>query len=75
MSATSTRTRALLYYAGQQILWGLMTAVAAAASPPVWDGRGHKAAAVGAAIAAGLFGVLLLLAWFAGRPRRSRGRR
>jgi ubiquinone biosynthesis protein len=64
----------ILYYAGQQLLWGMLGA-AAAALATVWEWRGHGRLAWAAAIAAGLFGVLLVLAWFAGRPRRARPRR
>jgi predicted unusual protein kinase regulating ubiquinone biosynthesis (AarF/ABC1/UbiB family) len=64
----------VLYFAGQQLLWGLLT-VAGAALATVWEGRGHPRLAWGAVIAAGLAAVLLVLAWFGGRPRRSRSRR
>jgi ubiquinone biosynthesis protein len=64
----------VLYYAGQQLLWGML-GVAAVAMATVWEWRGHGRLAWAAAIAAGLFGGLLVLAWFAGRPRRTRARR
>ncbi len=64
----------LLYYSGQQILWGLLT-VGAAALATVWSGRGMPRAAWAGAIGAGFFSLMLVLAWFAGRPRRSRSRR
>ncbi len=63
----------LLYYSGQQILWGIMTAMAAALGT-VWSGRGMPRAALAAAVASGFFAVMLVLAWFAGRPRRMRRR-
>ena len=59
----------LLYYSGQQILWGLLTASSAALGT-VWSGRGLPRAAWAAGIGAGFFGLMLILAWFAGRPRR-----
>ncbi len=64
----------VIYYTGQQLLWGMLV-VAAAALATVWDGRGHGRLAWGAVIAGALFGVLLVLGWFAGRPRRPRPRR
>jgi predicted unusual protein kinase regulating ubiquinone biosynthesis (AarF/ABC1/UbiB family) len=64
----------LIYYSGQQILWGMLAA-AATFLATVFSGRGQGRGAVLAGIAAGLFGVLLILAWFAGRPRRRRSRR
>jgi predicted unusual protein kinase regulating ubiquinone biosynthesis (AarF/ABC1/UbiB family) len=64
----------VIYYAGQQLLWGLL-GVAAAALATVWEGRGHRTFAIVGVAAAGLFGFLLVLAWFAGRPRRPRPRR
>jgi len=63
----------LLYYGGQQILWGLMSA-AAAALALLFDGRGLTGRAWVAGIASGLFGVFLLFTWLAGRPRRIRRR-
>jgi predicted unusual protein kinase regulating ubiquinone biosynthesis (AarF/ABC1/UbiB family) len=64
----------LIYYSGQQVLWGVMTA-AAAALATVWSGRGHPRAALAGGVAAAFFGLMLVLAWFAGRPRRLRARR
>jgi ubiquinone biosynthesis protein len=64
----------LLYYSGQQILWGILT-VGAAALATVWSGRGMARAAWAGAIGAGFFALMLVLAWFGGRPRRSRSRR
>ena len=63
----------MLYYGGQQILWGLLTA-AAAAMAMLFDGRGYTGRAWAAGIASGLFGVFLLFSWLAGRPRRLRRR-
>ena len=63
----------LLYYGGQQILWGMLTA-AAAALAVLFDGRGQPTRRVGVGIAAALFAVFLLLTWLAGRPRRWRRR-
>ena len=63
----------LLYYGGQQILWGIMSA-ATAALAVLFDGRGQTGKAWAAGIASALFAVFLLLAWLAGRPRRLRRR-
>jgi predicted unusual protein kinase regulating ubiquinone biosynthesis (AarF/ABC1/UbiB family) len=63
----------LLYYGGQQILWGMMTA-ASAALAMLFEGRGHHARAWTAGIGSALFAVFLLFAWLAGRPRRFRRR-
>jgi ubiquinone biosynthesis protein len=63
----------LLYYGGQQILWGMLAAAAAAVAV-VFDGRGHGRSAWAAGIASAVFAVLLLFAWLAGRPRRFRRR-
>jgi len=63
----------LLYYGGQQILWGMMSA-AAAALAVMFEGRGHPGRAWAAGIGSGLFALFLLLAWLAGRPRRWRRR-
>jgi ubiquinone biosynthesis protein len=64
----------LIYYSGQQILWGMLAA-AATFLATVFSGRGQGRATWLAGIAACLFGLLLILAWFAGRPRRPRSRR
>jgi predicted unusual protein kinase regulating ubiquinone biosynthesis (AarF/ABC1/UbiB family) len=61
----------LLYYGGQQILWGMMAA-ASAALAVLFEGRGHHGRAWVAGIASALFAVFLLFAWLAGRPRRWR---
>ncbi|HEY7372166.1 MAG TPA: AarF/UbiB family protein [Polyangia bacterium] len=63
----------MLYYGGQQILWGLMTA-AAAALAMMFEGRGHHGRAWAAGIGSALFALFLLFAWLAGRPRRWRRR-
>jgi ubiquinone biosynthesis protein len=63
----------LLYYGGQQILWGMMTASSAALAV-VLDGRGHGRLAWTAGIASAVFAVFLLFAWLTGRPRRYRRR-
>ncbi len=63
----------LLYYGGQQILWGMMSA-AAASLAVVLDGRGHGRLAWTAGIAAAVFAVFLFFSWLTGRPRRSRRR-
>ena len=64
----------LLYYSGQQMLWGMMTA-AAVGLTALFDGRGQPRAAWASGIAAGVFGLFLVFTWLAGRPRRFRGRR
>ncbi len=64
----------LLYYSGQQMLWGMMTA-AAVGLTALFDGRGQPRAAWASGIGACVFGLLLVLTWLAGRPRRFRGRR
>jgi predicted unusual protein kinase regulating ubiquinone biosynthesis (AarF/ABC1/UbiB family) len=64
----------MLYYGGQQILWGILAATGAALAA-VFDGRGQTTATVVAGVGAGLSGLLLILAWFGGRPRRARGAR
>jgi predicted unusual protein kinase regulating ubiquinone biosynthesis (AarF/ABC1/UbiB family) len=63
----------LLYYGGQQILWGMMTASSAALAV-VLDGRGQGGWAWVAGIASAVFAVFLLFAWLTGRPRRFRRR-
>ncbi|HMF39048.1 MAG TPA: AarF/UbiB family protein [Polyangia bacterium] len=63
----------MLYFGGQQILWGLLTASSAALAV-LFDGRGHGGRAWAAGIASALFAVFLLFAWLAGRPRRWRRR-
>jgi hypothetical protein len=63
----------LIYYGGQQILWGMLS-VATAALAVLFDGRGQGGKAWAAGIASALFAVFLLLAWLTGRPRRLRRR-
>ena len=63
----------LLYYGGQQILWGMMSA-AAASLAVVLDGRGHGRLAWTAGIASAVFAVFLFFSWLTGRPRRFRRR-
>jgi predicted unusual protein kinase regulating ubiquinone biosynthesis (AarF/ABC1/UbiB family) len=63
----------LLYYGGQQILWGMMSA-AAASLAVVLDGRGHGRLAWTGGIASAVFAVFLLFTWLTGRPRRFRRR-
>jgi len=64
----------LLYYSGQQMLWGMLTA-AAVGLTALFDGRGQPRAAWASGIGAGVFGLFLVLTWLAGRPRRFRERR
>ena len=64
----------LLYYSGQQMLWGMMTA-AAVGLTALFDGRGQPRAAWASGIGACVFGLFLVLTWLTGRPRRFRGRR
>ena len=59
----------VLYSVGQQLLWGMLAAVAAVMAV-VFDGRGQGTAKLGAEIAAGVFVALLILAWLGGRPKR-----
>jgi ubiquinone biosynthesis protein len=58
----------VLYHVGQQLLWGVLGA-AAAALAVVFGGRGQGGASTVAWIAAGLFLVLLAASWLGGRPR------
>ncbi len=64
----------LLYSVGQQLLWGLLAATAAGLAT-VFNGRGQPRATWIAGLAAGLCGILLVLSWLAGRPRKPRSRR
>jgi ubiquinone biosynthesis protein len=61
----------LLYYAGQQLLWGMLAATSTVLAT-VFSGRRQPHLALVCLIVAGLFALLLVLAWFAGRPRRRR---
>jgi hypothetical protein len=49
-------------------------AAASAALAVLFDWRGHTGRAWLAGIASALFGLFLLIAWLAGRPRRTRRR-
>jgi len=64
----------LIYYGGQQILWGMLAATATVLAT-VFDGRGQPRAKLVAGIAAGLCGLFLMGSWFSGHPKRPRGRR
>jgi ubiquinone biosynthesis protein len=64
----------VVYYAGQQLLWGGLGATGAVLAT-IFDGRGNTTGTWVSAGAAGLCGLLLLLSWFAGRPPRARHRR
>ena len=59
----------LLYRVGQQLLWGMLGAFAAALAV-VFDGRGRTVPEVIAWAVSGLFGIFLFFSWLAGRPRR-----
>jgi predicted unusual protein kinase regulating ubiquinone biosynthesis (AarF/ABC1/UbiB family) len=61
----------MLYYAGQQLLWGILGA-AAVGLAVVFSGRGQGRGTTLATVAAIGCGLLLILAWFAGRPGRRR---
>jgi predicted unusual protein kinase regulating ubiquinone biosynthesis (AarF/ABC1/UbiB family) len=63
----------LIYYGGQQILWGMLGATATVLAT-VFDGRGQPRATLIAAIAAGLCGLFLIGSWLSGHPKRPRGR-
>jgi predicted unusual protein kinase regulating ubiquinone biosynthesis (AarF/ABC1/UbiB family) len=63
----------VIYYAGQQLLWGGLGATAAVLAA-VFDGRHQATGTWVSGIAGGLCGILLLLSWFAGRPPRPRKR-
>jgi hypothetical protein len=63
----------LLYLGGQQILWGMLSA-ASAGLAVLFDGRGHTGRSWAAGIGSAVFALFLLLAWLAGRPRRTRRR-
>lgn len=61
----------MLYFAGQQILWGMMAATATVLAV-VFDGRHQGRAMTAAIVVAALCGVCLLGASLAGRPGRRR---
>jgi predicted unusual protein kinase regulating ubiquinone biosynthesis (AarF/ABC1/UbiB family) len=63
----------VIYYAGQQLLWGGLAATAAVLAT-IFDGRGDRTLTWISGIAAGFCGLLLILSWFAGRPPKSRRR-
>ncbi len=63
----------VIYYAGQQLLWGGLGATGAVLAT-VFDGRGRTTATWISGIAAGLCGLLLVLSWFSGRPPKARRR-
>jgi ubiquinone biosynthesis protein len=63
----------MLYYGGQQILWGMLAAASAAVAV-VFDGRGHGGATWAAGVGSAVFAAFLLFAWLAGRPKRWRRR-
>jgi len=63
----------LVYLGGQQLLWGMLSAVSAGLAV-VLEGQGHGRAAWVGGIMSGLFAVFLLFALLAGRPRRYRRR-
>jgi ubiquinone biosynthesis protein len=63
----------VIYYAGQQLLWGGLGATAAVLAT-IFDGRGNRMGTWVSGIGAGFCGLLLLLSWFAGRPPKSRRR-
>jgi ubiquinone biosynthesis protein len=59
----------VLYSVGQQLLWGLLGATSAVLAV-VFSGRNEHTATTVATASAVLFGLLLIFAWFGGRPRR-----
>jgi hypothetical protein len=63
----------LIYYGGQQILWGMLAATGAVLAT-VFDGRGQPRATLVAGVAAGLCGLFLIGSWLSGHPKRPRGR-
>jgi ubiquinone biosynthesis protein len=64
----------LIYHAAQQILWGMLAATATVLAT-VFNGRAQPRATLAAGVVAGLCGLMLIINWFAGHPRRPRGRR
>jgi ubiquinone biosynthesis protein len=59
----------VLYRVGQQLLWGMLSAVSAVLAV-VFDGRGQHTARFGAEVATVVFATFLLFAWLGGRPKR-----
>ncbi len=63
----------VIYYAGQQLLWGGLAATGAVLAT-IFDGRGNRTFTWVSGIAAGFCGLMLVLSWFAGRPPKPRRR-
>jgi ubiquinone biosynthesis protein len=61
----------LIYHAGQQLLWGMLGATASVLAV-VFDGREQRTARLVAAIAGGVFGLMLFLSWLGGRAAARR---
>ena len=61
----------MLYYAGQQLLWGFLGATATTLAV-VFNGRAQPRATTVAAAAAAVCGLLLFFSWVGGRPSRRR---
>ncbi|MEA2696583.1 MAG: hypothetical protein QOI66_854, partial [Myxococcales bacterium] len=61
----------MIYFAGQQLLWGMLGATATALAV-VFSGRGQERATTLSVVAASLCGVLLFFSWLGGRPNRRR---
>ncbi len=61
----------MLYFAGQQILWGMLGATATVLAV-VFDGRQQPRAMTAAVVGAVLSGLLLFFSWVGGRPGRRR---
>ena len=65
----------LIYYVGQQILWGMLAGDGGRAGRRLRRPRPAARHARPPAIAAGVCGLLLIGNWFSGHPKRPRGRR
>ena len=63
----------MLYFAGQQILWGMLGATSTVLAV-VFDGRRQPRATTAAIVAAAICGVFLFFSWLGGRPGRRRAR-
>ncbi|HVR61452.1 MAG TPA: AarF/UbiB family protein [Polyangia bacterium] len=63
----------MLYFAGQQILWGMLGATSTVLAV-VFDGRRQPRATTAAIVAAAICGVFLFFSWLGGRPGRRRSR-
>jgi predicted unusual protein kinase regulating ubiquinone biosynthesis (AarF/ABC1/UbiB family) len=61
----------MIYFAGQQLLWGMLGATATALAV-VFNGRAQQRATTLSVVAASLCGVLLFFSWLGGRPNRRR---